>query len=70
MTRSAAPAHDGVSAEDVDRREVERNLDTLARRYLSMSGEEFLNRRQRGELEALGDSASLHRVLSAATLLD
>ena len=70
MTRSAAPAHGGVTVEDIDRHEVERNVDLLARRYLRMSGEDFMQRKQRGELEGMGDSAGLHRVLSAATLLD
>lgn len=70
MTRSAVPDCEGVSVESVDRVAAERNVDMLARRFLKISGAEFLRRKKRGELEALGDSAKLQRVLSAATLLD
>lgn len=70
MTQTAAPAHDGVSVEDVDRPAVERNVDALARRFLGMTGEIFLLRRERGEFQEAEDSPALCRVLSAAALLD
>ncbi|RZU32699.1 hypothetical protein [Blastococcus saxobsidens] len=61
---------DGVSVKEVDREAVMRNVDRLARRFLKISGAEFLRRKQHGELDSFGDSAKLQRVLSAATLLD
>ena len=70
MTQTAAPAHDGVHVEDVDRAEVERNVDLLARRFLNMTGKAFMLVKQRGELDELGDSAAVNRVISAASLLD
>jgi hypothetical protein len=70
VTQVAARAGGDVSVEEVDRAQVERNVDMLARRFLKMSGEEFLLCRKNGEVEGLGDSAAVARVLSAATLLD
>jgi len=67
----AAPAHEGVSVQTVDDRDaLMRNVDALARRFLKMSGREFLLRKQHGALDQLGDSAAVTRVLSVATLLD
>jgi hypothetical protein len=66
----AAPAHEGVSVEPVDRDALLRNVDALARRFLKMSGREFLLRKQHQALDQLGDSAAVTRVLSVATLLD
>lgn len=70
MTQMAARAGGDVSVEEVDRAEVEENVDKLARRFLNMSGSEFLQLRENGGVDDLGDSAAVARVLSAATLLD
>lgn len=70
MTQMASPAPGCVSVEETDPEAVRRNLDTLARRFLRMSGEEFLERRANGSLDEIEDSAAVSRVLSVATLLD
>lgn len=70
MTQIAARAGGDVSVEEVDRVEVEQNVDKLARRFLKMSGHDFLLCRKNGKVDALGDSAAVARVLSAASLLD
>lgn len=70
MTQMAKPAPGQVSVAEADSEAVRRNLDALARRFLKMSGEEFLTRRRDGSLDDLEDSAAVSRVLSVATLLD
>lgn len=66
----AAECHTGVSVEDADELMVRQTVDDLARRYLSMTGDDFLALRAAGRVEELGDSPATLRVLSAASLLD
>jgi hypothetical protein len=70
VTQTAARAGGDVSVEEIDHAEVKRNIDILARRFLGMTGDEFLACRADGRIEELGDSAAVARVLSVATLLD
>ncbi len=70
MTQMAIPARGGVSVEEVDREEVARNVDVLSRRFLKLSGREFLACRREGALGETEDTAAVSRVLSVATLLD
>ncbi len=70
MAQATATPLGDVSIEDVDREAVLRNVDMLARRFLHMSGPEFLQCKERGALDELGDTPGVVRVLSAASLLD
>ena len=65
-----AECNTGVSVEDADELEVRRTVDNLARRYLGMTGDDFLALRAAGRADELGDSPATLRVLSAASLLD
>lgn len=59
-----------VSVGDVDQTAARANLDSLARRFLGMSGEEFLNRRQQEAFGEIEEQPGFSRVLAVATLID
>ncbi|MGH4014813.1 MAG: hypothetical protein ACRDSL_12995 [Pseudonocardiaceae bacterium] len=60
----------GVSVGDVDESAVRANLDRLARRFLGLTGEEFLSLRKRDAFGEAEDKPGFSRVLAVATLLD
>lgn len=60
----------GVSVGDVDESAVRTNLDRLARRFLGMSGEEFLTLHKQGSLGEAEEQPGFTRVFAVATLLD
>lgn len=73
MTRSLPEVvedNTGVSVGDVDESAVRANLDRLARRFLGMSGEEFLSLYRQGSFGETGEQPGFTRVLAVATLLD
>lgn len=55
---------------EVELSAVRANLDSLARRFLGMSGEEFLSLRSQGSFEDAEQQPGFTRVLAVATLLD
>lgn len=67
---AAAESQTGVAVGEVEESVALDNLDMLARRFLSMSGSEFLRRRAEGTLEDLERWPGFTRVLAVATLLD
>ncbi len=60
----------GVTVGEVEERAALGNLDALARRFLSISGPEFLRLRAEGSLNAVEQKPGFTRVLAVATLLD
>lgn len=60
----------GVAVGEVEERVALENLDRLARRFLSISGSEFLRRRAEGALSSVEHEPGFTRVLAVATLLD
>lgn len=66
----AAERSTGVSVGEVDEAVARRNLDRLARRFLGMSGADFLTRRKLGSLDDAEHRPGFTRVLAVATLLD
>ena len=60
----------GVSVGTVDEAAVRANLDRLARRFLGMSGDDFLSLRKQGSLDDAEHRPGFTRVLAVATLLD
>lgn len=65
-----AASNTGVSVHDVDQREVRANLDRLARRFLGVTGDQFLKLRQQGSFGTVEERPGFTRVLAVATLLD
>ncbi|MCA1672926.1 MAG: hypothetical protein LC799_12270 [Actinobacteria bacterium] len=59
-----------VSVGEVDESAVRANLDSLARRFLGMTGEQFLSLRRQGSFGEVEHQAGFSRVLAVATLLD
>ena len=60
----------GVSVGEVDESTARGNLDRLARRFLGMSGEDFLRLRTQGSFGPAEQQPGFTRVLAVATLLD
>ena len=67
---AAAETQTGVTVGDVDVAVARANLDKLAKRFLSISGAEFLKRRKNRELGEVERLPGFTRVLAVATLLD
>ncbi|MGH3612599.1 MAG: hypothetical protein ACRDRK_08375 [Pseudonocardia sp.] len=67
---AAAELRTGVSVSEVDEVAARDNLDMLAKRFLSLSGDEFLRRRRAGALDDVEHRPGYTRVLAVATLLD
>jgi hypothetical protein len=67
---ATAEVRTGVSVGEVDENAARANLDALAKRFLSMDGEEFLRRRRDDALQGLEHRPGFTRVLAVATLLD
>lgn len=67
---TAAEINTGVAVEEVNEDAALDNLDKLARRFLSMSGQEFLRLRAEGNLDSVEHDPGFTRVLAVATLLD
>ncbi|MGQ0779102.1 MAG: hypothetical protein ACT4NY_32590 [Pseudonocardiales bacterium] len=59
-----------VSVGEVDQTAARANLDSLARRFLDMSGEEFLSLRERKAFGEVQEQPGFTRVLAVATLID
>lgn len=68
--REVAEGNTGVSVGDVNESAARANLDSLARRFLGMTGEEFLSLRKQGSFGEVEDQPGFTRVLAVATLLD
>jgi hypothetical protein len=65
-----AEINTGVTVGEVDEAAALANLDSLARRFLGISGEEFLRRREDGSLGELEYRSGFTHVMAVATLLD
>jgi hypothetical protein len=65
-----AEVNTGVTVGEVDEAAALANLDMLARRFLGITGAEFLRRRAEGSLGDLERQVGFGRVMSVATLLD
>lgn len=65
-----AEVNTGVTVGEVDEVAARANLDSLARRFLGISGEEFLRRRSAGTFGDLDRHPGFTRVMAVATLLD
>lgn len=59
-----------VSVGEVDQTAARANLDSLARRFLGMSGEEFLSLHKQGTFGEVEEQPGFTRVLAVATLID
>lgn len=55
---------------EVDELTARSNLDRLARRFLDMSGEDFLRLRRQGSLDPAERHPGFTRVLAVANLID
>ena len=66
---TVATTETGVSVEPADEAKVMDNIDTLARRFLGISGRAFLKNFRAGEYDDAADSPRLNRLVSAAALL-
>jgi len=66
---NVATTETGVSVEQADKTKVMDNIDTLARRFLGISGPAFLKGLRAGAYDDAADSPRLNRLVSAAALL-
>jgi hypothetical protein len=75
MSRGAADAEvvqdlSDVPVEEVDLDVARQNLDRLARRFLGLSGSEFLTKRDGGQLDDFRSKPGFSRVDAIASLMD